>query len=156
MVCFALMAPPAALWLSARPRLPATSPLKAARALPIAAVVSTGGLPDLAYESARGEEGCGAAVIARLVGFSQPGRADVYADTSPAELGVGRDREVVINGEEEGISPPRNGAAYVAKMAANGADIRHVVLNDTGHVEPIAPGTAAWTRTVEAIEQLVR
>ena len=57
-----------ALWLAGRPRLPAGSPLRTADPLPIAEVVSLGGLPDL-EEAARSENGCGNEVIVRLTGI---------------------------------------------------------------------------------------
>src|SRR4051812_20720119 len=47
-----------ALWLAGRPRLPQGSPLRSADPVPIHAVVSLGGLPDL-EEGARSENGCG-------------------------------------------------------------------------------------------------
>jgi acetyl esterase/lipase len=143
------------LWLAARARLPAASPLHAAHPLPIAAVVSTGGLPDLAYEHARGDDGCGAETIDKLVGPPTAAHPDVYADTSPAELGVGRDHEVLINGVEDPIAPPAGAEAYAAKMKAKGADIRAITLADTGHVELISPGSAAWSRTVEVVDALL-
>ncbi len=108
------------LWLAARPRLPAGSVLKAARPLRIAGVVSAGGLPDLEPEAA--DEVCGKGVIARLVGQPAPGRPNVYADTSPAELGAGPEPQVQINGEEDPIAPPAFARAYAAKM--KGARLR--------------------------------
>jgi hypothetical protein len=36
-----------------------------------------------------------------------------------------------------------------------GARIRRFVLADTGHVELIAPGSAAWSRAVEAIDAFI-
>ena len=76
--------------------------------------------------------------------------------TSPAELGVGADREVVINGPRDPIAPPAMGEAYAAKMRAKGARIRQITVPDAGHVELIAPGTPAWARTVAVIEALLR
>ena len=78
---------------------------------------------------------------------------NVYADTSPAELGVGPEEQVLINGVEDGIAPPRLAAAYKARM--KGARIRDIVLADTGHVELISPGTAAWSRVKEIIDGFV-
>ena len=59
-----------ALWLAARRRLPASSPLHSADPLPVVAVVSLGGLPDL--EAARNlkDAGCGAAAVDRLTGVA--------------------------------------------------------------------------------------
>src|SRR5579872_625371 len=143
------------LWLAARRRLPAASPPAAAHPLPIAAVVSLGGLPDLKVVRALGDASCGGETVAKLVGEPSPGRPDVYADTSPAELGAGVDREVLINGPEDPIAPPAMGEAYAAKMRAKGARIRQITIPDTGHVELIAPGTAAWAKVAETVEALL-
>ena len=139
------------LWLAARPRLPAGSALKTASPLPIAGVVSVGGLPDLEPEAAQGV--CGQGTIARLVGVPSAERPNVYADTSPAELGVGPEPQVQINGEDDGIAPPAFAHAYAAKM--KGARLRTIVMPATGHVELIAPGTAAWNQAVESLNALL-
>jgi acetyl esterase/lipase len=142
------------LWLAARGRIAAGSPLKAARPLPIAAVVSSGGLPDL--EAVRAGGNCGAGTVEKLVGPATAGRPDVYADTSPAELGVGGDLEQLISGDEDPIAPPAMADAYAAKMKLRGARIGATTLADTGHVELISPGTAAWAETVRTIRRLLR
>jgi acetyl esterase/lipase len=140
------------LWLAARHRLPAGSVLMRARPLAIAGVVSAGGLPDLEPEAAA--EVCGKGIIARLVGAPTAARPNVYADTSPAELGAGPERQVQINGEDDAIAPPAFAHAYAAKM--KGARLRTIVLPATGHVELIAPGSAAWNQVVESLNALLR
>ena len=139
------------LWLAARSRLPAGSALNGPHPLAIAGVVSLGGLPDLEPEAAA--DVCGQGVIARLVGVASPDRPNVYADTSPAELGVGAEPQVQINGEADGIAPPAFAHAYAARM--QGARLRTIVLPDTGHVELITPGTTAWSTAVEAVQSML-
>jgi len=141
-------------WLAARGRIAAGSPLHAAHPLPIAGVVSLGGLPDL--EDVHAKDICGAVNVEKLVGAGDPGRPDVWADTSPAELGAGPERQVFINGALDGIAPPALDAAYVAKMDARGARLRQIAVPDEGHVEEIAPGTASWRQAIEAIDALLR
>jgi acetyl esterase/lipase len=143
-----------ALWLAARARIPAASLLHAARPLPIAAVVSSGGLPDLEVVRAGGN--CGADTVGALVGPPNAIRSDVYADTSPAELGVGRDREQLISGDQDQLAPPALADAYAAKMKRLGAAISATTVANTGHVELISPGTPAWTQTVRTIRKLLR
>ena len=130
-----------ALWLAGRRRLPAGSALFRPAPLPIAHVVSLGGLPDLEDTAASPENGCGTAVVGRLVGS---GRADPFADTSVTRLlplGVPQD---LVNGREDNIIPYRMATAYVAKaQAAGDTAVLHTVA-DTGHVELIAPQTKAW------------
>ena len=91
-----------ALWLAARPKLPPTARCARADPLPIAHVISLGGLPDLEATAASPDNGCGTDVVARLVGT---GRADLYADTSVPRLfplGVPQD---LVNGREDAIIP---------------------------------------------------
>jgi acetyl esterase/lipase len=142
-----------ALWLAARPRLPADSPLRTPDPLPVAHVISLGGLPDLEQTAASPDNGCGTDVVARLVGQPSAGRSDVYRDTSVPRLfplGVPQD---LVNGREDSIIPYRLATDYVAK--AKGEATLHAVA-DTGHVELIAPGSAAWTETKRLIARAFR
>jgi acetyl esterase/lipase len=137
-----------ALWLAARPRLPADSPLRAADPLPIAEVISLGGLPDL-EEAARSENGCGNAVIGQLTG----GR---FADTSVPRLAPLGLPQVLINGRQDRIIPVAYAAGYARPMRAAGDDVRVRMLDATGHVELIAPETAAWARAAEELRRALR
>ncbi|MEO5494755.1 MAG: alpha/beta hydrolase [Sphingomonas sp.] len=139
-----------ALWLAARPKLPTDSPLRTPNPLPIAHVISLGGLPDLEQTAASPDNGCGTDVVERLVGT---GRADVYRDTSVPRLfplGVPQD---LVNGREDSIIPYRLATDYVAK--SKGAATLHAVP-DTGHVELIAPSSPAWTETKRLIAHAFR
>ncbi|HEY1752467.1 MAG TPA: alpha/beta hydrolase [Caulobacteraceae bacterium] len=138
-------------WLAARGHIAPGGPLSAARPLPIAAVVSLGGLPDL--ELARRVGMCGEGTVEKLTGPATPAHPAIYADTSPAELPVTAPT-VLINGVQDGIAPPEVGAAYVARM--KDPRVTQIVLADTGHVELIAPGAAAWSRAAEVIDELLR
>lgn len=144
-------------WLAARPRMPAASPLAAVHPLPIAAVVSLGGLPDLKADQAAGDTAaCGAAVIDALTGPVTDAHRDVFADTSPAErlpLGV---RQVVVNGDQDPIAPPSLGRAYADRVRAARDPVTLTVLPNTGHVELISPGSAAWSRAAALIVRLTR
>lgn len=142
------------LWLAARAATPASSPLHSLAPLPVARVVSSGGLPDL--EEDHRQDICGASTVEKLTGAPTPARPDVYADTSPAALAADPVETVLINGVDDRIAPPALGADYLAKLRARGAQVRQIVEPDTGHVELITPGTAVWARTVEAIDVLAQ
>ncbi len=139
-----------ALWLAGRPSLPKSSVLWRPHPLPIAGVVSLGGVPDLTTAAA----GCGEDSVRGLVGEPSAARPDVLADTSPAELAI-HARVAVVNGEQDGIAPPSMARAFVAKMARRGMHFDQIVLPDTGHVELIAPGTRAWTSAVAETKRLL-
>jgi len=143
-------------WLAARGNISATSPLRAARPLPIATAISLGGLPDLAAARAAGDAACGADSVDRLVDATSSRRFDVYADTSPAELGRTVTREILINGEWDTLAPPAMGRAYVARMRPGGQAVRQTAVAGMGHVELITPGTAAWASAVQAVEAAIR
>lgn len=129
-----------ALWLAARRKLPADSPLRTAAPLPIAHVVSLGGLPDLEATAASPDNGCGTEVVGRLVG----NRAAPYRDTSVPQLlplGVSQD---LVNGREDRIIPYRFATDYRARAERAGDRVALHTVPHTGHVELVAPETAAW------------
>jgi acetyl esterase/lipase len=143
-----------ALWLAGRPRLPAGSPLRSADPLPIRFVVSLGGLPDL-EEAARSSNGCGNEVVVRLTGGVRAGRIDPFTDTSVPRLAPLGVAQVLINGLQDRIIPTAYAEGYARPMRAAGDDVRVRMLDRTGHVELIAPETAAWAAAVAEIERAV-
>ena len=140
-----------ALWLAARPKLPATSPFYSAHPLRIDHAISLGGLPDLEATAASPENGCGVEVVTKLVGTPGPRHPDVYADTSvPRLLPLGV-RQDLINGREDRIIPFVMATDYVGKAVAAGDTATLHVIPATGHVELIAPETAAWAEAKRLI-----
>jgi len=139
-----------ALWLAARGKIARTSPLYTRLPLKIAHAISLGGLPDLEATAASPDNGCGIEVVGKLVGT--PGtRKDVYADTSVPRLlplGVAQD---LVNGQEDKIIPLRMGTDYVAAARAKGDSAELHIVAQTGHVELVAPETAAWATTKRLI-----
>ena len=135
-----------ALWLAGRPRLPQDSPLGTPNPIPIHAVVSLGGLPDLEEAARPPGSGCGTEVIARIGG----GR---FAETSVPRLAPLGVRQVLINGMQDRIIPAAYAEGYAAPMRAAGDDVRVRMVDRTGHVELIAPETAAWAATVEELQR---
>ena len=144
-----------ALWLAGRPRLPAGSPLRTADPLPIAAAISLGGLPDL-EEAARSENGCGNEVVVRLTGGIRAGRIDPFTDTSVPRLAPLGVPQVLINGRQDRIIPVAYAEGYARPMRAAGDDVRVRMLDATGHVELVAPETAAWAAAVEELWRAFR
>jgi acetyl esterase/lipase len=138
-----------ALWLAARPKLPADSRLRSPDPLPIAHVVSLGGLPDLERTANTPDNGCGVKVVADLVKGANP--VDRYRDTSVARLlpiGVPQDH---VAGLQDRIIPLDLKTDFVAKAKAAGDDATLHRIDRTGHVELVSPGTPAWDKTRELI-----
>ena len=138
-----------ALWLAGRPKLPANSPLRTGSPIPIRSVVSLGGLPDLEEAAREPGSGCGTEVIGRLTG----GR---FADTSVPRLAPLGVRQVLVNGMQDRIIPTAYAEGYARPMRAAGDDVRVRMIDRTGHVELVSPGTAAWLATVEEVQNALR
>jgi acetyl esterase/lipase len=135
-----------ALWLAGRPRLPADSPLRAPNPLPIKAVVSLGGLPDLEEAARPPGSGCGTEVVGQLTGGH-------FADTSVPRLAPLGVPQVLINGMQDRIIPTSYAEDYARPMRAAGDKVDVRMIDRTGHVELIAPETVAWAASVREIEK---
>ena len=144
-----------ALWLAGRARLPENSPLRAANPLRIPHVISLGGLPDLEEAARPPGSGCGTEVIARITGAASASRPDPFVDTSVPRLAPLGVDQVLINGRQDRIIPPDYAEGYAAPMRAAGDEVRVRMIDRTGHVELVAPETAAWTATVEEIARAI-
>jgi acetyl esterase/lipase len=134
-----------ALWLAARPRLPQRSPLRTPDPIHIETAISLGGLPDLEEAARPPGSGCGTEIIAKLTG----GRFDDTSVPRLAPLGV---KQILINGLQDRIIPTAYAEGYAQPMRAAGDRVKVRMIDRTGHVELIAPGTAAWEAAVEEIE----
>lgn len=143
-----------ALWLAARKKLPAWSPLAGGDPLKIDTVVSIGGLPDLEANATAGSAACGADIA--IAGAASPVRADIFADTSPARLLPFGARQLIVHGAEDAIAPPWLGKAYADKASAAGDPARYIELARMGHVELIAPGTPAWEAQRKLLSEALR
>lgn len=137
-----------ALWLAGRPRLPAGSVLRSPRPLPIASVISLGGLPDLEL-AGRLDNGCGTEVAGKLAGGH-------LAETSIPRLAPLGVPQRLINGLQDSIIPTATATDYRRRMRATGDNVRVRWVAQTGHVELIAPETRAWATAVAEIRAAFR
>jgi acetyl esterase/lipase len=135
-----------ALWLAGRQRLPATSPLRTPNPIAIKTVVSLGGLPDLEEAARPPGSGCGTEVIGKISG----GKLEETSVNRLAPLGV---RQVLVNGLQDRIIPPAYAEGYAAPMRAAGDKVTVRMVDRTGHVELIAPESAAWKVAAREIEK---
>ena len=141
-----------ALWLAGRRNLP-RGHFANRNPLPIHAAISLGGLQDLELAERPPGSGCGTEVIGRLIGRSLPDRSDPFADTSVPRLGALGIPQVLINGNQDRIIPTHFAEDYARRMRALGDDVRVRMFDATGHVELVAPESAAWAAAAEEIER---
>ena len=133
-----------ALWLAGRRNLPQGSPLRTPHPLRIAHVISLGGLPDLEAVARSPDNGCGTEVVAQLT-------SGHLADTSVPHLLPLRIPQDLVNGREDRIIPVRLATDYVAQARKAGDRIELHTVPATGHVELIAPESAAWAEAKRLI-----
>jgi acetyl esterase/lipase len=146
---------PLALWAAARPRLPGNSPLRSATPLPVAGVVTLGGINDLQIYQRVGPSACGGpSTITALVSTGRPPGAKVFADTSPAELLPLHVRQTVVSGDLDLIVPPVFGAYYAANATKAGDRAEAVVIPRAGHFDLIDPLSDGWKRVEPLIDEL--
>jgi acetyl esterase/lipase len=77
----------------------------------------------------------------------------VFADTSVPRLAPLGVKQVLINGMQDRIIPTSYAEAYAGLMRAAGDRVDVRMIDRTGHVELIAPESAAWAATVEEIKK---
>ncbi len=134
-----------ALWLDMQRNLLGQS--RSTRHLPIATVISQGGLPDLEAGTRRTGHACGTEAPQLMLG------AHPHL-TSPPRMPAGSARQILVNGERDPIAPPGYAEAYRnAMLARDATNVELVVIPGEGHVELVSPGTASWMRQVALIEE---
>ncbi|UQA62849.1 alpha/beta hydrolase [Polyangium aurulentum] len=143
-----------AVWVAARPKLPAGSALRGSDPLPISAAVSLAGILDLA-ESLDLKVCNGLA--AKLLGGAPsevPGR---YAEASPSKLLPIGVRQVLIHGAADTIVPLAMSQHYLdaAKAAGDGAvELKPIAGGD--HFDVIKPSSPKWPEVMAPIVALLQ
>jgi len=132
-----------AQWAASRARLPRSSPLYADDPLPVATVISLGGLADLRNEEQLIKTSCERDIV-QLAGSASAARPDIFSDTSPVELLPSGVRTVLIHGEFDTISPLRAGQEYARRAQAAGDEAEVIVLPGGSHFDEVAATSPSW------------
>jgi acetyl esterase/lipase len=140
-----------ALWLAARARLPAHSPLYVPEPLPVSGVVSLAGIPDLVVAA---EQKVCDSNVEELIGGPPALYRERYADASPAALTPLGVPHIHIHGREDAIVPVELVAQYVATAVHAGDYATMEVLPNVGHFELVDARTTAGRRVVEVCVRL--
>ncbi len=137
----------AALWLAARHRLPAESPLKVGQPVGIRAAVNIDGPADIIGFVGIDREVCGKPVIAKLMGGTPEEQMDRYKQVSPPSLLPFETPQFLISSE---VLTEAKAREY-RTSANNKGDTVEILSLKTGHFEVIAPGHEAWL----AVEKII-
>ena len=129
------------------PKLPTVSEIRGRDPLVVRAAVAIDGPGDIAAFVGPDADICGRAVIEPLMGGSPAAVPTRYAEGSPAEL-LPLDVNIALISTSL-VFPPEAAEAFRAAATTAGDSVNVHVIADSGHFEPVAPGTSEW-RVVEA------
>jgi pimeloyl-ACP methyl ester carboxylesterase len=137
-----------ALWVGGRKKLQPGGALYVANPLPVKAVVSLAGIPDL--EQAIAKRVCGDLALL-LMGGSPDSEPTRYAEGSPRDLIPLEVPQTFVSGFEDPIVPLVYVSGYVkvARYQGDWIDLR--AFNETGHFEVATPLTEAGKWAVAAV-----
>jgi acetyl esterase/lipase len=136
------------MWLAARDRLRADSPVRGSSPLPIGAVLAIAPATD--FGDLQAKRVCGG-VIDQLMGGSPESFAERYRDVSPALLAPIRVPQVLVVGEQDRNWGPGGKAYYASAVAAHDSLVRMVEVPEAGHFDVVAPTTPAWAVVMQAL-----
>ncbi len=142
-------------WLAGLQNLPKDNALRAAEPLPMVGVINSGGLADLEASEPQTLKSCLADIKDKLTGPATQARPDPLADTSSDHLLPSGGLVYSVNGERDKIAPPNLGEAFTRKARAAGDKAEVFVIPNEGHVELIAPGTAAFDKQIELLKSML-
>ena len=141
-----------ALWLAARPRIPAASELHDPAPLPVHGVLGLAPAPDL--EGLQEVGVCGN-VVDSLMGGSPTARPERYAAGSPMALAPIAVPSTLIVGGRDTRWAPIGSTYYEHARSAGDPLVQLVEAPASGHFDVIAPTTATWRLVTASLDALV-
>jgi acetyl esterase/lipase len=143
-----------ALWLAARHKLPADSPLYKPRPLSLAGVVGLEPITDLADYRRGPVDSCHASVD-QLLGGGPDRQARRYVESSPSQLLPLGVPQWLIEGSRDGIVGPVSVLAYAATARSAGDTVTVRLVAGAGHFEAAVPQSPAWAAEIEALKAVL-
>jgi acetyl esterase/lipase len=140
-----------AIWLAARPNVPAGSDLHTADPLRLKGVVSLDGPGDLKATIPLQQPVCGAPVITDMLGGSPEEWPDRYRAASPIELLPFGVRQEFYAGRMFAA----HAAPYEAAAKKAGDDVRTTVLPEAGHFVFIDPLSDVWPQVLRSVRRVL-
>lgn len=140
-----------ALWLGARPKLPAGAP-GATPVVPLRAAVSQAGVVDLI---AAARSGMGVQPTVELMGGRPADHPDRYALASPFELLPLGIPQLLVHGRSDRIVPVEQSERYAEAARASGDQAELVAPPRVGHFDVIDPRHSSWTAVTDRLEGLL-
>ena len=145
-----------ALWAAGRGRLPKGSPLYTPDPLKVRGAINLAGPGNLRSIFPMQKEVCDATPITKLLGGTPEEVPERYRVASPSERLPLKVEQVLITGARDEAVPPRYGQEYEKEARRGGDKVKMIVVEDAGHFEVIAPGTAAWPTVEDTIKSMLK
>ena len=133
-----------ALWIAARPRVPAGSPSHSDHPLKIAASIAIDGPGDLKAFIGPDQQICGGPVVSNLMGGLPSQVPARYAQGNPIQLLPSHVPSTLISAV---VLPAKDAEAHRAAATAKGDQVQVLVLRDIGHFDMLSPATPSGTAT---------
>lgn len=140
-----------ALWLAARPRLPADSAIRGRDPLPIRGAIGLAAITDMAQYRIGPADSCHASVDP-LLGGTPDTVPERYAQTSPRALLPIGVPQWLIQGQLDPIVSAASVSDYV-RAALQAGDRVNELRFDAGHFDAAAPDAEAWSALLLALKQ---
>ncbi len=146
-----------AMWVAARTRIPAGTPLYQADPLPIRGVVDLDGAPDMAgaMPGLPLPSACGQDVVRAMLGGTPDSVPERYAQVSAIDmlpLGI---PQVLIWGARDDQVPLAMAERYTRAARQAGDRVQLVVDSTAGHFEAASPRSSLWPSVHTAIRALL-
>lgn len=140
-----------ALWLAARPQIPADIAIATDDPLAISAVLAMAPAADLA----RLHEGqiCGH-VIDRLMGGSPATFPDRFRWADPAKIALPAVDQILLIGRHDQSGAPV-GHRYFEAAKSRGDSVRLMEANESGHFEMIDPDSSSWPFVLSVVREML-
>ena len=137
-----------ALWIAARPRVPAGSPLHSDHPVKIAASIAIDGPGDLTAFIGPDQKICGGPVVSNLMGGLPTQVPARYAEGNPIQLLPSHVPSTLITAV---VQPPEAAQAYRAAAIAKGDRVEVSVFSGIGHFDMLTSTTPSG----QAVEALI-
>lgn len=141
-----------ALRTAARQKIPKDSPLWVASPVIVRGAVNLDGPSDLEWLVKRDGMLCGAPVLDRLVGSGPDGKKNLQVTSATPMLPLRAREAMVYRSVANRWATPKEFAQYAGTLKHAGDPVLTQPVEDVGHFEFIAPGSAAWPQVIHAIK----
>jgi acetyl esterase/lipase len=144
-----------AMWVAARSRLPAGTPLYVEDPLRVSGVINLSGGGDMQALIPFEALSCGGSVVEAMLGGTPAKFPERYAQTSALKMLPIGTPQVLIWGDRDDNVPLAIGEAYTKAATEAGDPVLLVVFPGLGHFETASPLSPCWPVVRSAIDSLL-